>query len=155
MQFLLEVMFAYLAAIGFAVLFHAPKRCLSTAGLVGTVAWTVFTICIIVDLPRVLAVFLAATAVAMSCEWLARRFRVPVTVFAISGIVPLVPGRLAYQTMYDMAQGDYLKGLESVTQTFLIAGAIAAGLVFVGSIARVLKLRGEVLDRISIIHHKK
>lgn len=155
MELLIEIPFAFFAAAGFAVLFQAPKSCLVAGGLGGTVGWIAFRIFGMAEVPHVLTVFFASLVVAGLSELLARKYKAPVTVFAISGIVPLVPGSLAYSTMYSLAEGDYIRGLELGTKTFLAAGAIAAGLVFVGAFARAIKLRGDKNEATSIIDYQK
>ncbi|OEF95773.1 threonine/serine exporter family protein [Desulfuribacillus alkaliarsenatis] len=155
MELIIETTFAFLAAAGFSILFQAPRSCVLSTGFVGTLGWIVFRLLSMLEVPHVLTVFFASITVATACEIMARRHKVPVTVFAISGIVPLVPGSLAYSTMYSLAEGDYFRGLELGTKTFLAAGAIAAGLVFVGSLVRAIKYRGEKHGAKSVIHHQK
>ena len=53
----------------------------------------------------------------------------PVTIFNIPGIVPLVPGGLAYQAVRNIVIGNYEKGAYFTVQAVMIAGAIALGLV--------------------------
>ena len=53
----------------------------------------------------------------------------PVTIFNIPGIVPLVPGSLAYQAVRNIVIGNYEKGAYFTVQAVMIAGAIALGLV--------------------------
>ena len=48
-----------------------------------------------------------------------------------------------------------LQGLALGTKTFLAAGAIAAGLVFVGAFARMFKYRGDKGAEKSVIHYQK
>jgi len=152
---LLQVLFAFGAAAGFAILFQAPKSCLVGSGLAGSLGWLVYSALDIVGVPFVLTVFFASIIVATASEFMARRYKVPVTVFAISGIVPLVPGSLAYSTMYSLAEGDYLQGLALGTKTFLAAGAIAAGIIFVGALVRTIKMRGDQDVAGVIANHQK
>ncbi|OEH84388.1 hypothetical protein BHU72_11165 [Desulfuribacillus stibiiarsenatis] len=140
---LLEVFFAFLASAGFAILFQAPKSCLFAGGMIGTGGWISYRLLALVGVPNILTLFFAAIVVAALSEWMARVFKVPVTVFAVSGIIPLVPGSIAYSTMYNFARGNYIEGLALGAKTFLTAGAIAAGLVFVGALARIVKYQGD------------
>ena len=52
----------------------------------------------------------------------------PVTIFNISGIVPLVPGGLAYQAVRNLVTESYRSG-SLCGQAIMIAGAIALDLV--------------------------
>ncbi len=155
MELIKEIPFAFFAAAGFGVLFQAPKKSLIAGGLTGMIGWIVFRILGIFGLPHVLTIFAAAVVVAVLGELMARLYRTPVTVFTVAGIVPLVPGSLAYSTMYHLAKGDYLEGLALGTKTFLAAGAIAAGLVFIGALARAVKYRGERSVAEFTVNHQK
>lgn len=53
----------------------------------------------------------------------------PVTIFNIPGIVPLVPGALAYQAVRNLVLGDYVVAVSISVKVLLVAGAIASGLV--------------------------
>jgi uncharacterized membrane protein YjjB (DUF3815 family) len=65
---------------------------------------------------------------------LARYYKMPVTVFSISGVIPLVPGGMAYETIRHFIENDYTEGMRLGTITLLIAGSIAFGLIFSGVI---------------------
>ncbi len=155
MELVFEVPFAFLAAAGFAVLFYAPKKCLMASGCIGAFGWIVNRLLGMLDIPMIVTVFIAAIVVAAASEWMARYYKTPVTVFAISAIVPLVPGSLAYSTMYSLAEGNYYDGVTLGSKTFLVAGSIAAGLVFVGAIARTIKYRSGQHVAESIVDYKK
>ena len=70
--------------------------------------------------------FLAAIAVAVCSEVLARRRQQPVLVFLIPGVIPLVPGGKAYLTMLSFLQQDYVDAVGLLVSTILMAGAVAA-----------------------------
>ncbi len=53
----------------------------------------------------------------------------PVTIFNIPGMVPLVPGGLAYQAVRNLVTGSYQAAASYTVQAIMIAGAIALGLV--------------------------
>ncbi|MNJ77988.1 hypothetical protein D3C77_756170 [compost metagenome] len=53
----------------------------------------------------------------------------PVILFSVSGIIPLVPGGLAYDAMRHFVINEYNVAVQLATQAFLISGAIAIGLV--------------------------
>ena len=53
----------------------------------------------------------------------------PVTIFNIPGMVPLVPGGLAYQAVRNLVTSSYQEAANYTVQAIMIAGAIALGLV--------------------------
>lgn len=132
----LSVLMSFLATGGYAVLYQVPRRALVPVGLVGTGAWITLEICMKFGLSTIGASFIGGLFVAAASEWLARWLRMPVIVFVVGGIVPLVPGSIAFKTMRYFVTGNYIDGLASGTETLLIASAISAGLVLAGTIVR-------------------
>lgn len=59
-------------------------------------------------------------------------------IFSVSGIIPLVPGGIAYSTMRNVMELDYIAGLENGMRAFMISGAIAMGLVFAEVIMQII-----------------
>lgn len=53
----------------------------------------------------------------------------PVIIFSVGGIIPLVPGGLAYDAMRRFVENDNNLGIQYGVQALLLSGAIAAGLV--------------------------
>jgi uncharacterized membrane protein YjjB (DUF3815 family) len=58
-----------------------------------------------------------------------RMFRAPVIIFSVAGIIPLVPGGLAYNAMRNFVQNDYGAAMEMAAKALMLSGAIAIGLV--------------------------
>ncbi|MFB5663771.1 threonine/serine exporter family protein [Alteribacillus sp. HJP-4] len=131
---ILELFLCFVATATFGIIFNIPLRLLWWGGLIGVLAWFIYSTLPIYDFTDVFAAATAAFAAAFTSHWLAKWIRVPVTMFTIPGIIPLVPGGRAYSTMLAFVEEDYLQGLELGVETLLQAGSIAAGLVFALSI---------------------
>lgn len=82
------------------------------------------------------ASFFGAFAVVLISRILTIYMKCPITVFLVSGILPLVPGAGVYYTAYYIVTNQLtqasLKGMES----FKVAFAIVMGIVLVVSIPR-------------------
>jgi uncharacterized membrane protein YjjB (DUF3815 family) len=131
---LMELIICYFATISFGILFHVPKRALFIGALMGCISWYIYRTLPEYNVSITFATALAAFVSASIAHYLARRFRIPATIFTIPAIIPLVPGSKAYFTMLAFVEKDYLLGLELGIETLLQAGAIAAGLMFALSI---------------------
>ncbi|ARU60586.1 hypothetical protein CBW65_05455 [Tumebacillus avium] len=142
LHLLLLSVVAFAATVCYAVLYQIPKKALLLVGIVGLSAWLVQYLTLQVIESPVFAALVGGFLVGAFSEKLARRMRMPVTVFVVGGIVPLVPGSSAMATMREFVMGDYLEGLSRGTLTLLIASAISAGLVLAGSLLR-LDWRGK------------
>lgn len=82
------------------------------------------------------AAFVGAFLVAMSSELLARVLKVPSPLLSIPGIIPLVPGSVAYRAVLHMVRGEETLGLEVGIRAGLTAVGIASGLLLAGAISR-------------------
>jgi len=136
MQEWVQLLMSFVATYMYAVLYQVPKSALWRVGLVGMGAWFTQWFVLSLGVRSVGAAFVGGLFVATLSELLARRLRMPVIVFVVGGIVPLVPGSAAYATMRHFVMGENLEGLARGTETLLIASAISAGLVLAGTIMR-------------------
>lgn len=130
MDILYQAILSFVATACFGVIFNAPIKALPYCGFVGAVGWTIYYVLYEQGLDEVQASFVGAFIVAIVAYMFARRYRMPMIVFSVSGIIPLVPGGLAYNTMRNIVELDYIMGLQNGMRAFMISGSIAMGLVF-------------------------
>lgn len=127
---IIELIVCFFATVSFGILFSVPKNTLLFGGVIGMLAWGIFRTLPQFGVSAIFATSVAAVTAATIAHLLAKKYRVPATVFTIPGIIPLVPGSKAYYTMLAFVEGNYIDGLELGTETMLQAGAIAGGIVF-------------------------
>ena len=102
MEFIIQFIVALFATLSFAVIFSAPKKELFIATLCLTIMARIF-----------------AAARSM-----------PVTVYLLSGIFPLVPGAGIFYTAYYLFTNDRALSSSKGIETFEVAGAIVLGIIF-------------------------
>ncbi|MEK9196917.1 threonine/serine exporter family protein [Ureibacillus sp. 179-F W5.1 NHS] len=130
MEFIIQALFSFIFTACFGVIFNAPTKAIPYCGFVGAIGWMVYYILYEVKVTEVQASFLGAFVVALVAQIFARRFKMPMIIFNVSGIIPLVPGGIAYNTMRNIVELDYNMGIQNGMRVFMISGAIAMGLVF-------------------------
>ncbi|USG65930.1 threonine/serine exporter family protein [Brevibacillus ruminantium] len=118
-----------LSSMAWGLLFNVPVRTLLACGFAGLTGWLVFALLPLFGAEVILCTFVAATVVSMLSQMLSIWLRVPSTNFSVAGIIPLVPGSLAYKAMLAFVNGEYINGLTLGMQTAMVAGAIASGLI--------------------------
>jgi uncharacterized membrane protein YjjB (DUF3815 family) len=126
---LAQMVTSFIAAATFALLFNAPRNMLINCGFVGMVSWTVYYLLVERGVDAVAASLVASFVVAVISQLFAKRFKTPVIIFNISGIITLVPGGLAYDAMRHFVLNDYNVAMQLAAKVLLIAGGIAVGLV--------------------------
>lgn len=143
---------AYIATIFFSFLFNVNRSDINMAGLAGAFGWTGYILFRdVFQSSSVIANFVGGLLVALSAEILARINKKPVTVYAIPGIIPLVPGYPIYRAMIYFLNGFYTDGIIYFIRASFDAGAIAIGLLVVSVLARIAK---NVERRRKVLLHK-
>lgn len=138
MEYVLHVCLSFIATACFGVIFNAPTKAIPYCGLVGMVGWTLYFILSGYGMQAIHASFICAFIVAIVAHTFARKFRLPMIIFSVSGIIPLVPGGTAYNSMRSIVEFDYTMGLEFGMRAFMISGALAMGLVFAEVIMQIM-----------------
>ena len=96
----------FIAGVGtlcFAVLFACPRKSLFFCGLVGAVGWFVYELAVMLGADSAAASLLAVIPLTLLTRVFAITLKMPVTVFLLSGIFPLVPGAGIYYTAKDFS----------------------------------------------------
>ncbi len=130
MDYIIQLILSFFATAGIGVIFNVPRKNLIYCGFVGVVGWMIYFILTEHGMDVVNASFFSAFVIAIVSHLYARRFKMPMIIFIIGGIIPLVPGGMAYNAMRNVVEADYIQGLQYGFKAFLITGAIVIGLVF-------------------------
>ena len=127
----LQFLLAGAGTLSFAVLFGCPRKSLPFCGLVGAVGWFVYELAVMLGADSAAASLLAVIPLTLLTRVFAIVLKMPVTVFLLSGIFPLVPGAGIYYSAYYFIQGDNALALANGISTFKIAVALAVGIALV------------------------
>lgn len=148
----IQLLAAFMGAGSFAILFQLKRKYLFIAALGGALEWGVYLLLMKLIGAVFPASFLASAFTALYAELLARWQRAPVTIFFISGIIPLVPGSSLYYTMSAIVHGDSEAASYYSSRTIQYAFAIAAGISVITAVfemwrtlkAKLKKKRAEI-----------
>ena len=136
--------FSFSTTVAFAVLLQAPRKTLPISGIIGAVGWVVFLyVRREMGSSSFYANICATLILSLLSELAARVFKQPATVFVIPGIFPIVPGLAMYNGMTKIIEKQYDLGMSLLLQAGMDASAIALGIMFVGSLFRVIKIKRE------------
>ncbi|UZM99887.1 threonine/serine exporter family protein [Lysinibacillus sp. MHQ-1] len=98
--------------------FNVPRKTLLHCGLVGVIGWIIYYILTEQGMDVVKASFFGSFVIAIVAHLYARRFKIPMIIFIVGGIIPLVPGGMAYNAMRNVVEDDYLQGLQYGLKAF-------------------------------------
>ena len=136
----------FVATLALGVRFNLPRYTLPYSATIASVSYFVGQLLFTRGATAPEAAFVAAFMVAMISELLARLLKVPSPVLSIPGVIPLVPGSVAYRAVVHLVKGQEILGVEFGTRAGLTAVGIASGLLLASALSRrVLKPVFQVL----------
>lgn len=136
---ILQIICAFIATLGFGILFNVRDRNLFYASLGGAIGWIAYLIAINLNSSVMLATFIASVIISIYAEIFSRVLKNPVTLFLICALIPLVPGSGIYYTILSVVQGDIMQSLQKGIETLSIAGLIALGIITVSTLSRLIQ----------------
>lgn len=124
----LQAIFSFIATLGFAVLYNVPRQALMWCSTIGMGAYLVQSTLKEIGTPEAIALFFGALFVGLVGAIPARRMHLPMVLFAITGIICIIPGTAVYTVLVYFHQNDILGGLESAVEAGFGIGALATGI---------------------------
>ena len=133
-----DIFWSGVAALGFAILFNVPRRTLVGCMLVGATGHGLRTLLMNGGASLEGATLVSATCVGFLSVYAGRYWHTPPTLFAVCGVIPMVPGQSAYSTMIallhlaelglDAPQSVLMEASVNAVRTGVILGALAVGI---------------------------
>ena len=90
--------------------------------------------------------FFGSFTLGLISHYMARKKREPAIIFMVTGIIPLVPGGLAFDATKNLVLLQFGKAINTMLEVTLIAGAIALGLLFADQISTIKRERLLVIN---------
>ncbi len=132
---------AALGTLGFSILFYVHPRRLLLATLGGILTCGVYLLGTHFIGGDLLPNLLGALVGAGFSEIMARLTKVPVPVYMVPCVIPLVPGGALYATMFNFVAENYTAAADAGMRTLRIALGIAGGIVIASVLGIIFRLR--------------
>lgn len=132
----MNVLLVFVATLAVGIRFQLPKQSLGFSATIASLSYWLSVEAQALGASVTEASFLAAFTVAMSSEVLARALKTPAPVLSIPGIIPLVPGSVAYRGVIHLVNGQEVEGMALAVKAVLIASGIASGLLLASAVSR-------------------
>ncbi|WP_028274647.1 threonine/serine exporter family protein [Atopococcus tabaci] len=141
-DFLIQFLSGLIVSLGFGIIYDIPKNNLFYSGLTGAVGWMIsFVMIHVFDIHLFISTIAASFFIALFGQIFSRRLKTPVTLFIMPGLIPLVPGGVAFNMMRSFVGGDNASGAQYAIDTFLVAGALALGLALNSAVFQLFSTR--------------
>ena len=132
---------AALSTLGFSILFYVHPRRLLVATLGGLLTTAAYLLAGHLLDGELLPNLIGALVGAGYSEIMARVTKVPVPVYMVPCVIPLVPGSGLYGTMFNFVTGNYPAAAEAGLRTLQIALGIAGGIVIASVLGIIFRPR--------------
>ncbi len=141
---LLHFGFSFLASYLFSIIYDAPRRLFLAAGLGGGCGYLVSYLLVEgTHMDNIYTSLLGSLTLGLLSHTMARKLRSPVIIFMIPGIIPLVPGGLAFEATRKLVELEFNSALNILIRVMLIAGAIAVGLLLSDQLFKVISFKNK------------
>ena len=141
MELFLPCLYAFLACLGFCVLFRINGLGAVLCSLGGALAWLAYLLTgSAMGENDILQYFWAVIFLSAYAEVMARVRKCPATGYLLIAFIPLVPGAGIYNMMDAALRGDTQDFLTTGLHTLSIAGALAVGVLIVSSLVRMYNM---------------
>ncbi|MCD5030192.1 threonine/serine exporter family protein [Enterococcus asini] len=139
MTIFIQVAFSFLSTITFGILTNIPKRALISTGITGTIGWMLYWGLREASWGLGFSNFLAAFVIGCLSIYFSRHKKMPMIIFNIPSLVPLVPGGPAYKAVRELVLGDNAMAAENAVIVLVTAGAIAGGFLVTGVVENLIQ----------------
>jgi uncharacterized membrane protein YjjB (DUF3815 family) len=139
LKILAQLLTSFIATGAFGIIFNVPRNSLIKCGIIGMGGWYIYYALVDNHHDAVMATLAAAFLVGIVSHVFAKVYKTPVIIFSVAGIIPLVPGGLAYDAMRNFVENDYNTAISLAAKSFLLSGSIAFGLVFSEVLNQILR----------------
>jgi uncharacterized membrane protein YjjB (DUF3815 family) len=135
----MQVSYGAIAILGFSIRSNIKGWKLVFTSLGGALSWGLYLMFLAWSSSLLLSVFLATLAVCLYSEFVGRAFKMPVSVFVICAIIPLVPGSGLYYSMTAYIDGRNLEASRKMIETLMIAGTISVAIATMSSVTNIFR----------------
>lgn len=122
-----HIIFSFLAAFGFSIVFNIKGKNVLIASLGGVIAWCIFIFLALLIPDDIIRYFVASVIISLYSRRMAKVRKCPVLVFLVIAFIPLVPGYSIFKTMEYLLLGDVDNFIITAVSTFKIVMAISTG----------------------------
>jgi uncharacterized membrane protein YjjB (DUF3815 family) len=123
-----DVLLSFVGTLGFALLYQVPRRALLICAGIGMAGYGLRSLLHQIGLDLIIATFLGSLFVGLVGILPAQRLQLPLVLFAITGIICMVPGIPAFKVLVYFHQGDILGGLQSAVEAGFVVVALVSGI---------------------------
>jgi Uncharacterized conserved protein len=136
MNLLVQIVASYISTIAFGVLTNVPRRVLASSGIIGCLGWLIFYYLREAGYSLAIANFFGAVIIGCLSIFFSRKKKIPMIIFHIPSLVPLVPGGPSYKAIRELVLGHNAIAFENMMVVVITAASIAGAFMVSSLIER-------------------
>ncbi|GMA47522.1 threonine/serine exporter family protein [Tetragenococcus muriaticus] len=129
MTFFLQFSLSFFSSAAFGIIANIPRRALLTSGFTGAIGWMIYFYLDQIFHSIASANFVAAFMIGCLSIFFSKKQKMPMIIFYIPGLIPLVPGGPSYEAVRAFALGDPNIGFQKLMVVSTTAISIVGGLL--------------------------
>lgn len=129
LKILIQIISAGIVTFGFGLLFNIKGKNLIYTSIAGCLSWLFYILCKKMGLSEETSYFISSFIIGVYSEIIGFVRKVPSNNILIAALIPLAPGGGVFYTMENLIYKNYQSSLQNGIQTFLLAGAMALGVL--------------------------
>ncbi|MGW7978411.1 threonine/serine exporter family protein [Staphylococcus xylosus] len=142
MTILFTFLCSFSASYFFNVIYDAPRKIFLPAVLAGAMGYSItFILERNFHMDSIYTSLLGSLTLGLIAHILSRVYKAPVVLFMIPGIIPLVPGSIAFRATQQLVTLNFTDATNTFIRAILIAGSIALGLLLSDQLSKTLNIR--------------
>lgn len=133
-KLILSMIYCFTATWFFALIMNSPKKVLFHSSIIASIGYMVYFLCVNTGKIK-LGFFMGTLIIVCLGEIMARKVKMPATIFIFPALIPIVPGLGLYQTMLAFVQDDIFDALKIGVDAILNIGSMAVAMTLMSLIA--------------------
>ncbi|GAA3020528.1 threonine/serine exporter family protein [Tetragenococcus solitarius] len=138
MTFLIQFSFSFFSSAAFGFIANIPRRALLASGLTGAVGWIIYFYLNQLFNSIAFPNFAAAFMVGCMSIFFSKKQKMPMIIFYIPGLIPLVPGGPSYEAVRAFALEDPNAGFQKLMVVTTTAISIVGGLLITSLVEQIV-----------------
>lgn len=135
---LYHFVFSFISSVSFAIICDVPRKTLVTGGIIGAIGWCGYWEMWSHGQSVFMSSLVCSLLLANTSQICAIKFKHPLTVYFVPGLVPVVPGVTVYDAFRTLLLDEYSTSAKIFLNCFYGAVGLAVGIIIADSIFRVI-----------------
>lgn len=130
LMLLFNALWAAVPSVGFAMIFNVPRSTLPFCAVGGAMTYGVRELLVKYPFSIEFATFVAATFIGIVGVFWSRRYVMPRPVYTVASIIPMIPGKYAYEMMISLISMNDQGVTDALLSSFIQNGLHAVSILF-------------------------